>query len=174
MRAYLKHEASYIFRIKDLDLIGLATCFGLLRLPRMPELNGVSRDLWQDADIEVRFLLTPPSEASLTLARTKWNTYAYADMAREAKRLSELKKSSEVLVESRARQKERAEKQKANAPWSVKTTRKEEREKRKEKKKKRRQGRKERGGGSNASAQSARTQQVCPYYQCAAPPRPPA
>lgn len=53
VRAYSKHEASYIFRIKDLDLIGVAQCFGLLRLPRMPELNGVSRDSWKDADIDV-------------------------------------------------------------------------------------------------------------------------
>lgn len=55
VRAYSKHEASYIFRIKDLDLIGVAKSFGLLRLPRMPELNHISTDTWQDADVDVSF-----------------------------------------------------------------------------------------------------------------------
>lgn len=53
VRAYSKHEASYIFRIKDLDLIGVATSFGLLRLPKMPELKDRTRDNWNDADIDV-------------------------------------------------------------------------------------------------------------------------
>lgn len=53
-RAYSKHEASYIFRLKDLDMVGLAKSFGLLRLPRMPELKKLSRDGWQDADVDVR------------------------------------------------------------------------------------------------------------------------
>jgi len=53
VRAYSKHEASYIFRLKDLDLLGTAKSFGLLRLPRMPELKSSSRDGWQDADILV-------------------------------------------------------------------------------------------------------------------------
>lgn len=53
VRAYSKHEASYIFRLRDLDLIGVAKCFGLLRLPRMPELDQVSRSGWKDADVDV-------------------------------------------------------------------------------------------------------------------------
>ncbi|EGO27563.1 hypothetical protein SERLADRAFT_461250, partial [Serpula lacrymans var. lacrymans S7.9] len=62
VRAYSKHEASYIFRVKDLDLVGIAKSFGLLRLPRMPELKGANRETWQDAQID-------------------WDTYAYADKA---------------------------------------------------------------------------------------------
>ena len=56
VRAYSKHEASYIFRIKDLDLIGVAKSFGLLRLPKMPEMKTVNRDSWQDAEISVSHL----------------------------------------------------------------------------------------------------------------------
>ena len=37
MRAYSKHQASFIFRLKELDLASLALEFGLLRLPLMPE-----------------------------------------------------------------------------------------------------------------------------------------
>jgi ATP-dependent RNA helicase DDX55/SPB4 len=39
VQSYAKHEAAYIFRIRELDLGAIATSFGLLRLPKMPELN---------------------------------------------------------------------------------------------------------------------------------------
>lgn len=53
VRAYSKHEASYIFRVKDLDLVGVAKSFGLLRLPKMPEMKEVNREGWQDAAVDV-------------------------------------------------------------------------------------------------------------------------
>ncbi|XP_023816439.1 ATP-dependent RNA helicase DDX55 [Oryzias latipes] len=40
VQAYAKHECSLIFRVKDLDFAALARGFGLLRLPKMPELRG--------------------------------------------------------------------------------------------------------------------------------------
>lgn len=43
-------------------MIGIATCYGLLRLPRMPELKNVSREGWEDDDISVR-----PFQACLLL-----------------------------------------------------------------------------------------------------------
>ena len=54
VRAYSKHEASYIFRVKDLDLIGIAKSFGLLRLPKMPELKDRDTSGWKNADLDVR------------------------------------------------------------------------------------------------------------------------
>jgi ATP-dependent RNA helicase DDX55/SPB4 len=54
VRAYSKHEASYIFRVKDLDLVGVAKSFGLLRLPKMPELKDKDKTSWQDAQVDVR------------------------------------------------------------------------------------------------------------------------
>ena len=61
VRSYSKHEASYIFRLQDLDLVGVAKSFGLLRLPKMPELKNAVGDNWQDYDIEVlnSFSLVP-------------------------------------------------------------------------------------------------------------------
>lgn len=53
VRAYSKHEASYIFRVKDLDLIGVAKSFGLLRLPHMPELRDMPRGDWEEAAVDV-------------------------------------------------------------------------------------------------------------------------
>ncbi|PCH38161.1 DEAD-domain-containing protein [Wolfiporia cocos MD-104 SS10] len=115
VRAYSKHEASYIFRVKDLDLIGAAKSFGLLRLPRMPELDNVSRDGWADASVD-------------------WNVYSYADKAREAKRLVEAEKLA-ITSEDRAKHREeRAQKKKKDIPWSKKTDHKQEKLKRKEKK----------------------------------------
>jgi ATP-dependent RNA helicase DDX55/SPB4 len=55
VRAYSKHEASYVFRLKDLDLIGIAKSYGLLRLPRMPELKELEG--WEDADVDVSLVI---------------------------------------------------------------------------------------------------------------------
>ncbi|KAJ7684530.1 DEAD-domain-containing protein [Mycena polygramma] len=120
VRAYSKHEASYIFRVKDLDLVGVAKSFGLLRLPRMPELRDLPRDSWEDAVVD-------------------WNSFAYADKAQEAKRLVDGAAAATVLdTEREKRRAERAEKQKLNTAWSDKVAKKEEREKRREKKGKKR------------------------------------
>ncbi|GAA5935369.1 hypothetical protein JCM1841_001936 [Sporobolomyces salmonicolor] len=74
IRSYSKHEASYLFRLQDLDLIGLAQSFGLLKMPKMPELKGKEKDLetrWRDAEVD-------------------WDVYAYADKAREKQRKADL------------------------------------------------------------------------------------
>ena len=60
VKAYSKHEAAYIFQIKKLDLIGIARSFGLLRLPRMPELKDTSRDGWEDAEVDVGLIPVLP------------------------------------------------------------------------------------------------------------------
>jgi ATP-dependent RNA helicase DDX55/SPB4 len=39
IRAYSKHECAHIFRIRELDLVKLALGFGLLHMPKMPELR---------------------------------------------------------------------------------------------------------------------------------------
>ena len=56
VRAYSKHEASYVFQIKNLDLVGVAKAYGLLKLPRMPELKGKSKG-WIDAEVDVSILI---------------------------------------------------------------------------------------------------------------------
>ncbi|KAL2736125.1 putative ATP-dependent RNA helicase DDX55 [Vespula maculifrons] len=40
VQAYNKHECNLILRLKDIDLGNLAMGFGLLKMPRMPELKG--------------------------------------------------------------------------------------------------------------------------------------
>ncbi|KAG7096911.1 hypothetical protein E1B28_004316 [Marasmius oreades] len=115
VRAYSKHEASYIFRVKDLDLVGLAKSYGLLRLPKMPELKDIDPKEWEDADVD-------------------WKEYAYADKLQETKRMVTLSKFSEEQQRARKQRAEKAANKKANTAWSGKMDQKEEREKRKEKK----------------------------------------
>ncbi|XP_006460355.1 hypothetical protein AGABI2DRAFT_203365 [Agaricus bisporus var. bisporus H97] len=119
VRAYCKHEASYIFRIKDLDLVGVARSFGLLRLPRMPELQNVDKSGWADATVD-------------------WDTYAYTDKAQELKRLATKEAEKEIREKDQKQHIVRAKKRKANAAWSEQTERKDEREKRREKRVKKR------------------------------------
>lgn len=87
LRAYTKHEASYIFRAADLDFHSVATAYGLLRMPVMPEIkewrkkreaalakkakvgpvegeDEVEEIKWTDADIDV--CLFPQSWSMLT------------------------------------------------------------------------------------------------------------
>ncbi|KAJ1924524.1 ATP-dependent rRNA helicase spb4 [Tieghemiomyces parasiticus] len=93
VRSYSKHDANYIFRLKDLDLGKAAQGYALLRLPRMPEIN---------AD-KVEFT---PVECDL-------DTLAYADPVLEKKR-------QEKLAERAARDEGPKKKYHPNAPWSQK------------------------------------------------------
>ncbi|KAF7294715.1 RNA helicase [Mycena indigotica] len=120
VRAYSKHEASYIFRVKDLDLVGVAKSYGLLRLPNMPEMRDLSREGWEDASLD-------------------WNVFSYADKAQEAKRIAAGAAAASIPESVREKKRsERAEKKKINTAWSDKVVKKEERDKRREKKDKKR------------------------------------
>ncbi|KAG5641593.1 hypothetical protein DXG03_004676 [Asterophora parasitica] len=120
VRAYSKHEASYIFRIKDLDLVGVAKSFGLLRLPRMPELKDIDREGWEDDDVD-------------------WDAFAYADKAQEAKRVAAgAAEATKREDEKEKRRAARAEQKKANSAWSVQAQKKEDKELRKEKRSRKR------------------------------------
>lgn len=109
IRAYSKHEASYIFRLKSLDFVGIAESYGLLRLPRMPELKSIDTSHWHDADIE-------------------WNKYSYADKAQEAKRL---KSAAEVQSSNDSkRTSTNTNSKKDHVSWSKQLAKKDVREKR--------------------------------------------
>ena len=52
VQAYSKHQANFIFRIAELDIPSIAFSWGLLTLPRMPELK--SREItWDPPEIDV-------------------------------------------------------------------------------------------------------------------------
>src|SRR5215471_18931222 len=52
IQAYTKHQAGFIFRIAELDIPSIAYSWGLLKLPRMPELK--SREIsWTPPSLDV-------------------------------------------------------------------------------------------------------------------------
>lgn len=72
LRAYTKHEAAFIFRLPELDLASMATAYGLLRMPAMPEVRDWRKRIegeaeppavqWADAEVNV-------SSPSLSIVR---------------------------------------------------------------------------------------------------------
>nr|XP_022899752.1 probable ATP-dependent RNA helicase DDX55 homolog [Onthophagus taurus] len=50
IRAYSKHECSLLLRVKDLDLAAMATSYGLLQLPKMPELKNRDTSYFNPVD----------------------------------------------------------------------------------------------------------------------------
>lgn len=122
VRSYSKHEASSIFRVKDLDWYDLAKQYGLLQLPKMPELKGLDIDRTLGLDIDVK-------------------NVSYKDKVREKKRQA-LVAERQAAIDSGevAGLKEKAVAQKKkNEAWSGKVERAEDRQKRREKKEKRRE-----------------------------------
>lgn len=51
IQAYIKHECNVILRVKDLNFGLLATGFGLLRMPKMPELKGKEISDFEETNI---------------------------------------------------------------------------------------------------------------------------
>ena len=59
VQSYAKHECYSIFRVKDLDFGKLATGFGLIKLPKMPETRGKAIDNFVAVPVdtdEIKFL----------------------------------------------------------------------------------------------------------------------
>jgi ATP-dependent RNA helicase DDX55/SPB4 len=116
-RAYGAHEASFVFRMRDVDLCGAAQCYGLLRMPRMPEWaarNEGEKARWVDAEVD-------------------WDAYSYKDVGQERKRQEELKGRENKREKGRRAARERREARERNGAWSREGGRKEERGKRREK-----------------------------------------
>ncbi|SCU78012.1 LAFA_0A04434g1_1 [Lachancea sp. 'fantastica'] len=106
IRYYTKHSASSIFRLQTLDYIGLAKLYGLIRLPRMPE---ITKNLKNDMMPADGWLIEPPIDL---------DNFAYANPQMERSRLEELKKGKETD----AKKKLKSELKKKNSSWSNKTT----------------------------------------------------
>ncbi|KZT35069.1 DEAD-domain-containing protein [Sistotremastrum suecicum HHB10207 ss-3] len=158
IRAYSKHEASYIFRLKDLDLIGVAKSFGLLRLPRMPEISALKAKAKAAAEAKPKTQTQAQERANeketgqetgqerakglrgWVDADVDWDNFKFLDPKREAQRvllLSQKAEEKKGMKESEER-KERKERKKVNGAWSAKSEKKERREERREKKKRKR------------------------------------
>ncbi|KAJ1822566.1 ATP-dependent rRNA helicase spb4 [Coemansia sp. RSA 2599] len=106
IQSYSKHEASFIFRPKELPLIEAAKGFALLHLPSMPELRGRPTKMFVRYDIDT-------------------DTIPFLDSKREAQRLERLaqeKEEAEKRRKAKAGKEEKDRRKKksssSNEAWS--------------------------------------------------------
>ena len=112
VRAYSKHQASSIFRVSDIEWQDEAEAWGLLKLPKMPELRTWAGDRSLGLDVD-------------------WTSFGYQDKQREEARLKGLEStSSDRLTNATAARRQ---------AWSNAVERKEDREVHRTKKKARRE-----------------------------------
>lgn len=163
VRAYTKHEASFIFRPTDIDFAAMGTAFGLLRLPAMPEIKD-----WQkrcekaekkaaeakeaaEAPQPVEEPVAAPSEETeekedkgveeyippVTWADTEMDylNFPYADKKRETARLASVEEKKAEVEELKAqREKDRAKRKVAAEMRSAWSVQKERKVRREERK----------------------------------------
>ncbi|CAO1600508.1 ATP-dependent rRNA helicase spb4 [Xanthoria calcicola] len=118
VQAYSKHQAASIFRLADLDWEDLGQAWGLLKLPKMPEVKRFEGD------------------RSLGVHDVDFSTYAYRDRKREQLRLEQLHEKNEGGGFPEALW---AKKKGEKRAWSQQLEAKDERERRREKKRTRRE-----------------------------------
>ncbi|KAJ1868583.1 ATP-dependent rRNA helicase spb4 [Coemansia sp. RSA 989] len=96
VQSYMKHEAIYIFRAKELPIVDIGRGYGLLHLPSMPELRGRSLDKFKRYEIDT-------------------DTIPYLDTKREEQRLVRLAAEKDAQV---ARKEKKPQKKKNDEAWS--------------------------------------------------------
>lgn len=119
IKYYSKHTAQSIFRLENLDYVGLARAYGLLRLPKMPEITRYVKEFGNDGWLGDRIDM---------------KTYKYRNGQKEQARLEQL-----GLEDSKRKEYERkSQNKKINEAWSGKLGVKETRQVRREKNEKKR------------------------------------
>ncbi|XP_071641919.1 probable ATP-dependent RNA helicase DDX55 homolog isoform X2 [Temnothorax longispinosus] len=116
VQAYSKHECNLILQLKDIDLGKLAMGFGLLRMPKMPELKGKNVSSFVCPEIDVNAI--PYANKQRELRRIKklseyqntgvW-TNNYRCKRKRTESWSETKKRKLERQEKRSKRKERKE-----------------------------------------------------------------
>jgi ATP-dependent RNA helicase DDX55/SPB4 len=114
LRSYSKHQAASIFRVADLDWEALGKAWGLLKLPKMPELRTFTGDKTLGVKID-------------------WDNYAYKDKQREKRRKEVMEEAA--LGDENQNQDSRKRRAAENASWSHNMENREKKLKRKELKK---------------------------------------
>lgn len=116
IQSYSKHECNLILRLKDIDMGKLAMGFGLLKMPKMPELKGK----------DVSFFVSPEIDI---------NAIPYANKQRELHRIEKLTKYQNTGIWSTNHKRKRKQTESWSESKKRKLERQEKRNKRKEKKK---------------------------------------
>ncbi|KAL4705841.1 hypothetical protein ACJJTC_019276 [Scirpophaga incertulas] len=119
IRAYTKHECNLLLQIKELPLGHIATSYGLLKLPLMPEIKQEHKDQFVGPSKDIDF-----------------NSIPYKDKQKEASRLQKLQEYNKTGVWPSKKKKKMTQTQ----PWEHAKQNKEERKQRKKKRKELKQG----------------------------------
>jgi len=116
VQSYRKHECNITFQMRELDICKLADGFGLIHLPRMPELAHIDTKAFVALDIDT-------------------DKIRYTDKIREKQRLLKLEERRAAAAKEKAAKKENYVRK--SASWSLDKQKKEKRkEKRSDKKRK--------------------------------------
>lgn len=118
LRSYSKHQAASIFRVSDLDWEALGKAWGLLKLPKMPELRTFAGDKTLGVSLE-------------------WDNYSYKDKQREKRRKEVMEEAAQAADDQKEDSRKRRAEQ--NASWSHNMEEREKKLKRKELKKARKE-----------------------------------
>lgn len=118
VRSYTGHQATSIFRASDLDWADLAQAWGLLRMPKMPELRGWEGDKTLGMEID-------------------WDAFAYKEKVREQARQEAMAAEKAGEVPDKGAEVKR--KRKNNEAWSAKHEQEDVRVERREKRRKKRE-----------------------------------
>ncbi|KAJ5481333.1 DEAD/DEAH box helicase (Sbp4) [Penicillium sp. IBT 31633x] len=117
LRSYSKHQASSIFRVADLDWEALGKAWGLLKLPKMPELRSFEGDRTLGVKLE-------------------WSNYTYKDKQQEKRRKEAMAEAANGQGAEQGSNKRRATE---SVAWSHKTEERDKKMKKKEFKKERKE-----------------------------------
>lgn len=117
LRSYSKHQASSIFRVADLDWEALGKAWGLLKLPKMPELRTFEGDRTLGVSLD-------------------WENYTYKDKQQEKRRQEAMAEAANGQDADKGANKRRATE---SVAWSHKTEEREKKIKKKEFKKARKE-----------------------------------
>ena len=116
VQSYAKHECSILLRIKDLDLGGVATSYGLLRMPKMPELKGVKIKNFVEEKLDLNDVAYQDKKREKE-RQEKLSTYRETGEwpgAKKKKDSVSWSKNKEVLTKRREKKMRKAEKRKSN------------------------------------------------------------
>jgi len=116
IQSYAKHECSVILRIKDLDLGGLATSYGLLKMPKMPEIKRASIINFEDEKMdlnEVAYVDKTREKVRQEKLATYKETGQWPGLENRKKETLAWSKNQEVLDKRREKKMRKFEKRKA-------------------------------------------------------------
>jgi ATP-dependent RNA helicase DDX55/SPB4 len=116
LRSYSKHQASSIFRVADLDWEALGKAWGLLKLPKMPELRTFTGDKTLGMKLD-------------------WDNYTYKDKQQEKRRKEAMAEAANGEGPEQGNKRRATE----SVAWSQKTEERDKKFKKKEVKKARKE-----------------------------------